>query len=90
MGKLSVVQWASRVREDIKENEGNIPMELKKVSIRLPEDTVALLDTVSTKLNMSRSALIEELVMRSLDEVAPVVGVSTDADGFYVPDEVAE
>ena len=85
--KQSPAEWAARVREDVQDMQDDIPVELKKVSIRLGEDSISLLDYVSNKLRMSRSALIEELVVRALDEAAVAVGVPTDEEGFFIVED---
>jgi len=80
--KQSAAEWAARVREDVELSEHEEPMPLKKVSFRLPEETLSLLDYLSSKLRMSRSAVAEELLMRAVEEAVIAVGLPTEEDGF--------
>ena len=80
--KQSAAEWAARVLEDVEQSEYEEPMLLKKVSFRLPEESISLLDYLSSKLRMSRSAVAEELLMRAVEEAVVAVGVPTEEDGF--------
>ena len=80
--KQSAAEWAARVREDVEQSEYEEPMPLKKVSFRLPEESLSLLDYLSSKLRMSRSAVAEELLMRAVEEAVIAVGLPTEEDGF--------
>lgn len=86
----TAAQFAQRTLEAIKEHEEDPVAELRKVTVRLPEETVTILDYVGSKLRLSRTALAEELLCRAAEEVLAVVGQPSEEEGgaLIIPSEV--
>ena len=80
----TAAQYVAHVLEAIQENEDNAAVNLGKVTCRVPEETISLLDYVGGKLRMSRSALAAELLSRSVQEAVIVVGLPGEEDGFQL------
>ena len=53
---------------------------MSKVTARVPEETIELLDYVGGKLRLSRSALAAELLSRAVHEAVLIVGLPDDED----------
>lgn len=86
----TAAQFARRTLEAVKEQEEDSVAELRKVTVRLPEETVTILDYVGSKLRLSRTALAEELLCRAAEEVLAVVGQPSEEEGgeLIIPSEV--
>jgi hypothetical protein len=75
-------EYVERIARHIEEDEHDVPVELRKVTVRLPENIVALLDYAAGKLRHSRTSLAEELLVRAVEEAVAVVGLPKEEDGF--------
>lgn len=80
----TAVQFVERALEAAQEQEQEAAVELRKVTVRVPSETVALLDYIGGKVRLSRSALAEELLVRAVEEAITVVGLPTEDDGFQL------
>lgn len=80
----TAAQYVANVLEVVQENEDNASINLGKVTVRVPEETISLLDYVGGRLRMSRSALAAELLCRSVQEAVVVVGLPDEGDGFQL------
>ena len=81
----TAAQWAAHELEEVlMAEDAEPPSELRKVTIRLPEETVALLDYLGGKLRHSRSAIAENLLIRAVEEAICEVGLPGEEDGFQL------
>ncbi len=86
----TAAQFAQRLLDSVREQEEDPVAELRKVTVRLPEEIVTILDYVGSKLRLSRTALAEELLSRAAEEVLAVVGQPSEDEGgaLIIPSEV--
>ncbi len=80
----TAAQFVERALLAAEEQEQEGMVELRKVTVRVPADTVALLDYMGGKVRLSRSALAEELLVRAVEEAICVVGLPSQEDGFQL------
>ncbi len=86
----TAAQFAQRLLETAREQEENPAAELRKMTLRVPEEIVTILDYVGGKLRLSRTALAEELLCRAAEEVLAIVGQPSQEEGgeLIIPSEV--
>jgi hypothetical protein len=80
----TAAQFVGRALQAAEEREDEASVDLRKVTVRVPEDTVAMLDFIGGKVRLSRTALAEELLVRAVQEAVCVVGVPSQDDGFQL------
>jgi len=80
----TAAQYVAAVLEQVQENEDSASVNLGKVTVRIPEETISLLDYVGGRLRLSRSALAAELLCRSVEEAVLIVGIPSEEDGFQM------
>lgn len=76
----TAAQFVASVYDQVRENETEAQINISKVTARVPEETIQLLDYVGGKLRLSRSALAAELLSRAVQEAALIVGLPDDEE----------
>ena len=76
----TAAQFVANVYDQVRKNETEAQVNMSKVTARVPEETIELLDYVGGKLRLSRSALAAELLSRAVQEAVLIVGLPDDED----------